>query len=120
MFLFVRPDEVASIQKAGGAIGFDAPNAKYPHKDAEGLCSFAALVKERCSDNFVLVEMARIVQAADFKAQLRNHPAAKGLMLISHGFPLVTRDDHETAERAGFVYDALYASIEEQQGTKEQ
>jgi hypothetical protein len=32
---------------------------------------------------------------------------------ISRGFPLVTRDDDETAERAGFLYDALYASLEE-------
>jgi hypothetical protein len=115
MFLFVRPEEVASVQRAAGAIGFDAPRAKYPHKNEEGLCSFAALVKEWCSDNFVLVEMARIVQAADFRSELRNHPAAKGLLLISHGFPLVTKDDHETAERAGFVYDALYASISQQQ-----
>jgi hypothetical protein len=33
------------------------------------------------------------------------------LQLISHGFPLVTRDDYETVERSAFVYDALYASI---------
>jgi hypothetical protein len=55
------------------------------------------------------MEMARIVQAADFKDQLDNHLAARGLQLISFGFPLVTRDDHE---RAAFLYDALYASIE--------
>ncbi len=55
--------------------------------------------------------MARIVQAADIKGQLDDHPAALGLQLISRGFPLVTHDDHETADRASFVYDALYASI---------
>jgi len=33
------------------------------------------------------------------------------LQLISGGFPLVTKDDHETVARAAFVYDALYASI---------
>jgi hypothetical protein len=32
------------------------------------------------------------------------------------GFPLVTKDEHETTERASFVYDALYASIAESQG----
>ena len=57
--------------------------------------------------------MARIVQAADIKGELDDHPAARGLQLISRGFPLVTNDDHETAERAAFVYDALYASIKE-------
>lgn len=110
-FLFVPADEVASLQDEIGATGFDAPNATYPHRNAEALCSFAALVNERLASDQVLVEMARIVQAADFKDQLDNHPAARGLQLISRGFPLVTNDDYETARRARFVYDALYASI---------
>src|SRR6266850_6768641 len=110
-FLFVPADQVASLQAEQGAIGFDAPNATYPHKDAEGLCSFAALVHERIANDQVLVEMARIVQAADLNDRLDNHPAARGLQLISRGFPLVTNNDHETAKRASFVYDALYASI---------
>lgn len=110
-FLFVPAEEVAAIQEELGATGFDAPNATYPHKDAEGLCSFAALVRERLANDPVLVEMARIVQAADFNDQVDDHPAAQGLQLISRGFPLVTNDDHETAKRASFVYDALYASI---------
>ena len=110
-FLFVLADQVASQQKEQGATGFDAPNATYPTKDAEGLCSFAALVHERLADDQVLVELARVVQAADFNDQLDDHPAARGLQLISRGFPLVTTNDHETAKRASFVYDALYASI---------
>ena len=110
-FIFAQPDQVASIQAQIGATGFDAPGATYPHQDAQGLCSFAALVRERLSDDPVLLEMARIVQAADIKGQLDDHPAARGLQLISRGFPLVTNNDHETAERAAFVYDALYASI---------
>jgi hypothetical protein len=111
-FIFVALADVSAIQTDESAIGFDAPNATYPHKDENGLCSFAALVQERLSDNPVLMEMARIVQAADFKDQLDNHPVARGLQLISHGFPLVTNDDHETARRAEFVYDSLYASID--------
>jgi hypothetical protein len=38
---------------------------------------------------------------------LIHHPAARGLQLISCGFPLVTKDDYETAEHAAFQYDAL-------------
>ena len=110
-FLFVPPEEVATVQAAQSAIGFDAPGATYPHKNAEGLCSFAALVYERLANDPALVEMARIVQAADFKDQLADHPVARGLQLISRGFPLVTSNDDETAGRAAFVYDALYASI---------
>jgi hypothetical protein len=112
-FIFVPADQVAAIQAQTGATGFDAPGATYPHQDARGLCSFAALVRERLSDDPVLIEMARIVQAADIKGQSDDHPAARGLQLISRGFPLATNDDHETAERAAFVYDALYASIKQ-------
>ena len=64
------------------------------------LCSFAALVHERLPHNPVLLEMAEIVQAADISGELDNHPAARGLQLISRGFPLVTNDNHETTERA--------------------
>ena len=59
----------------------------------------------------IAVELARVIQAADFNDQLDDDPAARGLQLISRGFPLVTTNDHETAKRASFVYDALYASI---------
>jgi len=114
-FIFVDPCDVSSVQTAQRAIGFDAPNATYPHTNTDGLCSFAALVHERFSENSVLMEMARIIQAADIKDQLDEHSAARGLQLISHGFPLVTKDDYETAQRAEFLYEALYASIEEQQ-----
>jgi hypothetical protein len=111
--IFVPADRVASMQAETGAIGFDAPGATYPHKDAQGLCSFAALVRERLANDQVLLEMAEIVQAADIQGALDDHRAAHGLQLISRGFPLVAHDDHETAERAAFVYDALYASIGE-------
>ena len=110
-FVFVRADQVAFVQAEQNAVGFDAPGARYPHTDSEGLCSFAALVRERFADDPILVEMARIVQAADFKEQLDSHPAARGLQLISAGFPIVASDDQETADRAVFLYDALYASI---------
>jgi hypothetical protein len=112
-FLFAPADNVASMQTQIGATGFDAPGATYPHKNAQGLCSFAALVQERLPHDPVLLEMAEIVQAADIKGELDNHPAARGLQLISRGFPLLTRHDYETAERAAFIYDALYASIEQ-------
>ena len=34
------------------------------------------------------------------------------------GFPLLTKNDYETAERAAFIYDALYASIKQEQAPK--
>jgi hypothetical protein len=118
-FLFFPAEEIAAIQAEQSATGFDAPGATYPHMNAQGRCSFAALVHERLADDQALIEMARIVQAADIQGQLEDHPAACGLQLISHGFPLVTRDDYETVERAAFVYDALYASIMESRDSKQ-
>ena len=117
-FIFVPADQVAAIQTQTGTTGFDAIGATYPHQDAQGLCSFAALVRQRLSDDPVLLEMADIVQAADIKGELDNHPAALGLQLISRGFPLLTKNDYETAERAAFIYDALYASIKQEQAPK--
>jgi len=114
-YLFVAANQVVAMQEETGATGFDAPGATYPHQNAQGLCSFAALVHERLAHDPVLLEMASIVQAADIKGALDDHPAARGLQLISRGFPMVTKDDHETAARAAFVYDALYASIKQDQ-----
>jgi hypothetical protein len=111
-FSFVEPGEVADAERRTGAIGFDAPGARYPHKDDRGRCSFEALVEEHRPDDATLRALARIVHSADFKEQLAAVPEAAGLEAISHGFPLVARDDADTVERAAFLYDALYASLQ--------
>jgi branched-subunit amino acid aminotransferase/4-amino-4-deoxychorismate lyase len=110
-FVFVEPDEVAGREASLNGTGFDAPGARYPHKDANGRCSFAALVHEHLAHDAALVEMARIVQAADFEDQLDDHPAARGLVAISRGFPLVAEDDHDTVARAAFLYDSMYEGL---------
>ena len=110
-FLFVDPAEVAGVQASEGAKGFDAPGATYPHKDERGRCSFEALVDEHCAGDAVLRVLARIVHDADFPDAPDPVPEAAGLRAVSAGFPLVTRDDHETVERASFVYDSLYAAL---------
>ena len=68
---------------------------------------------EHCADDPTLVALARIVRGADFPDQVGITPESAGLRAISEGFPLVARDDHETLERAAFLYDALYASLRE-------
>jgi len=112
-FLFVEPEDVARAERETGAIGFDAPGARYPHKDERGRCSFEALVDEHRADDRALVRLARIVRSADFADELALTPEGAGVRTISRGFPLVARDDHETVERAAFLYDALYASLRE-------
>ena len=110
-FQFVDPAEVAAIQEQEGARGFDAPGATYPHQDAQGRCSFEALVAERCSGDSTLKRLARIVHDADFPKETPSTLEAVGLRAISRGFPLVARDDHETLTRSAFLYDALYAAL---------
>lgn len=113
-FIFVEPADVAKVQKREKAQGFDAPGATYPHKDSQGRCSFEALVSEYCSSDAVLKEMARMVRGADFADESHLTEESVGIRTISLGFPLVTNDDHETVEKASFLYDALYASIQAQ------
>ena len=111
VILFVEPDEVAPIQSREGAVGFDAPGATYPHRNAKGQCSFEALVEERLAGDAALVRLATIVHGADFPAEMAVAPESCGLWAISQGFTEVARDDPEILGRAGFLYDSLYAHL---------
>ena len=113
-FVFVDPDEVAVVQDRDGAIGFDAPGAKYPHQDEAGRCSFEQLVAQRRPDDAALVRMASIVHGADFLEEIDATPESAGLWAISQGFPDVGKDDDEILERASFLYDSLYAHLQKQ------
>jgi len=110
-FVFVDAGDVARVQATEGAVGFDAPGARYPHDDERHRCSFEALADEHCPHDAALQALACIVHAADFPAEVGLVPEAAGLRAISAGFPLVTRDDFETLEQAGRLYDALYAAL---------
>ena len=111
LFVFVDAEDVAGIERMTGGIGFDAPGARYPHRDAEGRCSFEALVAIYRPRDRALAAMARIVHGADFTEEIGVTPESAGLRAISRGFPLIAQDDHETIDRAAFLYDALYASL---------
>lgn len=110
---FVEPHEVSAVQARDGALGFDAPGARYPHADAQGRCSFEALVAEHRPDDPALRELARIVHGADFADAVGLTPESAGLRTLSHGFPLVAKDDAETVAKASFLYDSLYAALSE-------
>ena len=109
--LFVEPEQVAGIQEREGAIGFDAPEASYPHRDALGRCSFEALVDERLAEDGALQRLARIVHGADFPAEMGIARESAGLWAISQGFTEVGKDDTDILDRASFLYDALYAHL---------
>ena len=109
--LFVEPEEVADMERRAGAIGFDAPGARYPHKDEKGRCSFEQLVDERLAGDGALRRLARIVHGADFPEEIRVTPESAGLWAISQGFTDVGKDDADILQRASFLYDSLYAHL---------
>jgi hypothetical protein len=110
--LFVEPEEVAQLQRTAAAIGFDAPGAKYPHKDERGRCSFEQLVDEQLSQDAALRRLARIVHGADFPDEPSSEPESVGLWAISQGFTEVAREDGDIMARASFLYDCLYAYLQ--------
>ncbi|MFL6232346.1 MAG: chromate resistance protein ChrB domain-containing protein [Thermoanaerobaculia bacterium] len=115
--LFIAPGEVAGVQEREGAIGFDAPGARYPHSDERGRCSFEQLVDERLGQDPALARLARIVHGADFPAEIDMTPESAGLWAISQGFTDVETDDERIVERASFLYDSLYAHLRREAGT---
>jgi len=110
--LFVEPEEVAELQRRGGAVGFDAPGATYPHKDERGRCSFEQLVEERLPGDAALGRLTRIVHEADFPDEPSAEPESAGLWAISQGFTDVGKDDADIVARASFLYDSLYAHLQ--------
>ncbi len=110
--LFVAADKVVALQLGASAVGFDAPQARYPHKDERGRCSFEQLVDERLAHDAALCRLARIVHGADFPGEPGGEPESVGLWAISQGFTEVGRDDEDIVARASFLYDSLYAHLQ--------
>ena len=112
VLVFVSPGEVAAEAQRLVGIGFHAPGTNYPARDERGRTPFEALVEERCPDDVALSLMRTIVRDADVP-RADEVPEAAGLRLISGAFPLVTTDDTEIVERSAFMYDAMYAALQQ-------
>jgi hypothetical protein len=106
-FLYVPPDLVLETAERENAISYDAPEARYTHRD--GLCTFEVLVEEYELDNPALNLMARIVHGADIADDRDATPQSRGLLAIAEGFHLLELPDQRQLELCLPVYDALYA-----------
>jgi hypothetical protein len=111
-FIFVGPGEVAAEAQRLNGIGFHAPGTRYPARDKDGRTPFEALVEERCPGDGALAQMRTIIRDADVP-RAGEVPAAAGVRLITGAFPLVAKDDDETVERSCFLYDAMYAALQQ-------
>ena len=106
-FLFVPVEKIEETVKKEKAIPYDAPNIELTHHGEK--CSFDAIVeKYKISDPAVL-ELAKIVRAADTD-KMETVPEAAGLEAIMTGFGIVSKDDYETIAKASPVYDAFYTN----------
>jgi hypothetical protein len=105
--LYVPADSVLEVASREDARSFDAPNARYTHRD--GLCTFEVLIEEfDLAEDPALSRLARIVHAADVREDLGTDPLGPGLLAIGEGGLLAEGDDQRLLDRGSFVYDALY------------
>lgn len=101
-FTFVAPG--APTPK--GATPFDTPGAKHGHQGDD--CTFETVLKmHKLDKDKALVAVAKLVHDLDFHEM--KLPESAGLDAILRGIALAEPDDHRVLERAGVVFDALYA-----------
>jgi hypothetical protein len=105
--LYVPRDDVLTVAEREHAISFDAPGARYTHRD--GLCSFEVLVEEYEIVDPAVALMASIVHGADVAEDVGATPQSAGLLAIADGFALLDLDDRRQLELELPVYEALYA-----------
>jgi hypothetical protein len=105
-FLFVPADKVLEIGKAQNAVPFDIPNVELGHHNDK--CSFGSIIEKYNLKDPAVLELARIVKAADTnKKELAAESV--GLEAIAEGFGQITKDDFDNMSKQFYVYDALYA-----------
>ncbi len=114
-FLFAPPDEVLGVADREEAIPFDIPGVELGHR--EGKCSFEAFIEKYELTDPAVLELARIVHAADVREDQHSQPQGAGLRAIGEGFLHVSDDDHELLRLQFPVYDALYAWCQQQVGS---
>jgi hypothetical protein len=106
-FVFVPAEKIEEIVKIEKAIPYDAPNVELGHQGEK--CSFDSIVEKYKIEDPAVLELAKIVRAADTD-KMETVPEAAGLEAIMTGIGMVAKDDHEAIEKARIVYDALYTS----------
>ena len=106
-FLFVPVEKIEETVKKEKAIPYDTPGVELGHHGDK--CSFDAIVEKYKIKDPAVLELAKIVRAADTDA-VEAAPEAAGLEAVMTGFGIVSKDDHETVAKASPVYDAFYTN----------
>src|ERR687884_677194 len=113
-FLYVPADQVMAVAEREGAIPYDVPDVELGHVD--GRCSFESIMRKySLMEDKGLVELAKIVHAADVRDDIDTSPYGRGLKAIAYGFAyLHGTDDHTKIALESPMYDALYAFCQQQ------
>jgi hypothetical protein len=112
--VYVPPDQVIAYAEREEAMSFDAPGARFTHRD--GKCSFETLVEEYRIDDPAIALLAKVVHGADVAEDRDVTPESRGLLAIADGFALLDIDDQRQLALELPVYDALYAWARQQVG----
>jgi hypothetical protein len=113
-FIYVAADQVMPEAERQNATPYDVPNVELGHVD--GRCSFDSIIlKHNLTGDSALMELAKVVHAADVSADIDTSPLGRGLKAIAHGFGYIHgTDDHKKIELETPMYDALYSYFQHQ------
>ena len=105
---YVARDDVLPYAERTGAISFDAPGARFTHRD--GLCSFEVIMEAySLGGDPALALLAKVVHGADVSEDADSTPQSRGLEAIARGFMDLGVSSEEQLALELPVYDALYA-----------
>lgn len=103
-FIFAPAERIPDVAKKEKAIPYDAPDVELGHHGDR--CSFDAFIERYKIKDPAVLELAKIVRAAD--TDKPDAPEAAGLDAVMTGISMAAKDDHEAIEKARSVYDAFY------------
>jgi len=106
-FIFVPVEKIEENVKKEKAIPYDAPGVELGHHGDK--CSFDAIVEKYKIKDSAVLELAKIVRAADTD-KMEMVPEAAGLEAVMTGLSIASKDDYETIAKTSPVYDAFYTN----------
>ena len=106
-FIFVAAEKIEEIVQKEKVIPYDAPDVELGHHGEK--CSFDSIVEKYKVSDPVVLELAKIVRAADTD-KMETVPEAAGLEAIMTGISIAVENDYEALEKSRTVYDALYTN----------
>ena len=103
-FLFLQHE--TEWKSISDGLVFDVPGCELGHHGSE--CSFDAILNKYKLNDGALIELAKIVRAADTSDKSWAAEGV-GLEAIADGFRRIAQDDHDNMTKQFPVYDVLYA-----------